>query len=177
LVAAGGGAGAGGGGGATTAFGVGAGAGAGAATGAGAGAAFGATMAPSQPAAAVAGVQATSRQHKPVEFFQTSPDTPRQLSTVWAPATVESAAAAISIATLFSFFMVLLEEKAAAARRIIMQRSKCPSPKTFSLLCHSRIQTGTPKIPLDRQIEKQSPNCKQNCLHRCTGATGATPKP
>jgi len=53
----------------------------------------GATMAPSQPTAAVAGVQLASRQQRPVEFFQASPEALRQLSTDWAPATVASAAA------------------------------------------------------------------------------------
>jgi len=54
-----------------------------------------------------------------VPFFQTSSFVPFfQLSTVCAPAAVASAAEAISIATLFSFFMVLLwGEKAAAALR------------------------------------------------------------
>ena len=67
-------------------------------------------MAPSQVAAAVAGVQLASRQHSSlVPFFQTSSEVPlRQLSTVWAPAAVTSAADANSIATLFNFFMVLL---------------------------------------------------------------------
>src|SRR6185312_2306226 len=87
------------------------GAAAGATTGAGAGAAAAAgTIAPSQLAAAVAGVQLASRQHNSlVPFFQTSSLVPlRQLSTVWAPAAVTSAAEAINIATLFNFFMVLL---------------------------------------------------------------------
>jgi hypothetical protein len=52
-----------------------------------------------------------SRQHRPVAFFHTSPVALRQLSTDWAPATAESAAAATSIASLFSFIMVLLKEK------------------------------------------------------------------
>ena len=56
----------------------------GAGAGAGAGAALGATMAPSQPGAAVAGVQLASRQHSSlVPFFQTSSPVPlRQLSMV-----------------------------------------------------------------------------------------------
>ena len=62
------------------------GAGAGAAAlgaGAGAGAAFGGTMAPSQPAAAVAGVQVASlQQRSAVPFFQAVPALSRQLSTV-----------------------------------------------------------------------------------------------
>jgi hypothetical protein len=63
-------------------------------------------MAPSQPAAAVAGVQDASRQHSSfVPFFHTVPSAARQLSTVWAPAAVASAAVANSIATLFNFFM------------------------------------------------------------------------
>jgi hypothetical protein len=67
-------------------------------------------MAPSQPGAAVAGVQLASRQHSSlVPFFQTCSAVPlRQLSIVWAPAAVASAAEANIIATLFSFFMVLL---------------------------------------------------------------------
>jgi len=80
-----------------------------------------ALMAPSQLAAAVAGVQAASRQHSSlVPFFQTSSEVPlRQLSMDWAPAAVASAAVATSIATLFNFFMVLLlGEKAAAALRL-----------------------------------------------------------
>ena len=51
--------------------------------GAGAGAAFGGTMAPSQPAAAVAGVQVASlQQRSAVPFFQAVPALSRQLSTV-----------------------------------------------------------------------------------------------
>ncbi|MCY1543192.1 hypothetical protein D9M68_789950 [compost metagenome] len=67
-------------------------------------------MAPSQPTAAVAGVQFALRQHSSlVPFFQTSSLVPlRQLSMVWAPAAVAMAAVAISIATLLSFFMVFL---------------------------------------------------------------------
>jgi hypothetical protein len=69
-------------------------------------------MAPSQPTAAVAGVQLESRQHSSlVPFFQVVPSELTQLSTVCAPATVTSAAEAISIATLFNFFMVLLRGK------------------------------------------------------------------
>jgi hypothetical protein len=68
------------------------------------------TIAPSQPTAAVAGVQLASRQHNSlVPFFQTRSDVAlRQLSIVWAPAADAMAAVAISIATLFSFFMVFL---------------------------------------------------------------------
>ena len=94
---------------------LGAGAGAGAATlgagaGAGAGAAaLGATIAPSQPAAAVAGVQVAPRQHSSlVPFFQAWPVPLRQLSTVCALAAVAKAAEANTIATLMNFFMVLL---------------------------------------------------------------------
>jgi hypothetical protein len=66
-------------------------------------------MAPSQVAAAVAGVQLASRQHSSlVPFFQTVPSAARQLSMVWAPAAVAMAAVAKSIATLFNFFMVFL---------------------------------------------------------------------
>src|SRR3990167_1185251 len=104
LVAAGTGAGAG----AGAAFGAGA-----TATGAGAGAGAGATtgtIAPSQPGAAVAGVQKLSRQHNSlVPFFQTISLVPFfQLSIVCAPAAVTSAAEANNIAILLSFFMVLL---------------------------------------------------------------------
>jgi hypothetical protein len=64
-------------------------------------------MAPSQPWAAVAGVQLASRQHSSlVPFFHTVPSAARQLSTVCAPAAVAKAAVAKSIATLFSFCMV-----------------------------------------------------------------------
>ena len=69
-------------------------------------------MAPSQPTAAVAGVQLASRQHSSlVPFFQVVPLALTQLSTVCAPAAVASAAAASSIATLLNFFMVLLRGK------------------------------------------------------------------
>ena len=83
--------------------------GAGAGAGAAAGAGFG-TMAPSQPLAAVAGVQLLLRQHSsPPAFFQTSsPLAFLQLSTVCAPAAVTSAAEASNKATLLSFFMVVL---------------------------------------------------------------------
>ena len=82
--------------------------GAGAGAGAGA-AALGATMAPSQPAAAVAGVQVASRQHSSlVPFFQAWPVPLRQLSTDCALAAVAKAAEANTIATLMNFFMVLL---------------------------------------------------------------------
>ena len=90
-----------------------AGAGAGAAAlgaGAGAGAAaLGAAIAPSQPAAAVAGVQLASRQHSSLEpFFQAWPVPLRQLSTDCALAAVAKAAEANTIANLLNFFMVLL---------------------------------------------------------------------
>jgi hypothetical protein len=66
-------------------------------------------MAPSQPAAAVAGVQVASRQHSSlVPFFQAWPVPLRQLSTVCALAAVAKAAEANTIATLMNFFMVLL---------------------------------------------------------------------
>ena len=92
---------------------AGAGAGAGAAAlgaGAGAGAAaLGATMAPSQPAAAVAGVHVASRQHSSLlPFFQAWPVPLRQLSTDCALAAVAKAAEANTIANLLNFFMVLL---------------------------------------------------------------------
>ena len=77
-------------------------------------------MAPSQPAAAVAGVQLASRQHSSlVPFFQTSSLEPlRQLSMVCAPAADARAAEANNIATLLSFFMVfLLRDKAADSLR------------------------------------------------------------
>ena len=82
--------------------------GAGAGAGAGA-AALGAAIAPSQPAAAVAGVQLASRQHSSLEpFFQAWPVPLRQLSTDCALAAVAKAAEANTIATLLNFFMVLL---------------------------------------------------------------------
>jgi len=67
-------------------------------------------MAPSHPAAAVAGVQVASRQHSSlVPFFQACSPVPlRQLSTDCAPAAVAKAAEANTIATLLNFFMVLL---------------------------------------------------------------------
>ncbi|MDE2082993.1 MAG: hypothetical protein KGI90_16730, partial [Burkholderiales bacterium] len=97
--------------------------GGGAAGGGGGGAAgAGGFWAPSQPGAAVAGVQPESRQHSSlVPFFQTVPSVARQLSTVfaWANATIgaASAADAKSTATLFNFFMVLLSSKAAVGLR------------------------------------------------------------
>src|SRR5687768_2757739 len=104
---------------AATAGGAGGAAGAGAAgvTAAGGG---GGTRAPSQPAAAVAGVQFASRQQSSlVPFFQTNSPVPfcqlsitgppfAAVTRVCAPAAVASAATANIIATLFSFFMVLL---------------------------------------------------------------------
>jgi hypothetical protein len=62
-------------------------------------------MAPSQPLAAVAGVQLASRQHRPAPLVQASPVELRQLSTVWAPAADARIAAANIVATLFKFFM------------------------------------------------------------------------
>ena len=74
-------------------------------------------MAPSQPTAAVAGVQKLSRQHSSLlPFRHTNSDVPlRQLSIVWAPAAVASAAVANNIATLFKFFIFLLSETKDAA--------------------------------------------------------------
>jgi hypothetical protein len=57
-----------------------------------------------------------------VPFFQTVPSVARQLSTDWARALdrgAASAAAANSIATLFSFFMILLSRKAAGCLRYV----------------------------------------------------------
>ena len=113
MAAAGGGAGraAAGAGAAALAAGAGAGAAAlGAGAGAGAGAAaLGAAMAPSQPAAAVAGVHVASRQHSSLlPFFQAWPVPLRQLSTDCALAAVAKAAEANTIANLLNFFMVLL---------------------------------------------------------------------
>jgi hypothetical protein len=67
-------------------------------------------MAPSQAAAAVAGVQVAPRQQSSLEpFFQACSPVPlRQLSTDCAPAAVAKAAEANTIATLLNFFMVLL---------------------------------------------------------------------
>jgi hypothetical protein len=67
-------------------------------------------MAPSQPAAAVAGVQLAPRQQFSAEpFFQASSPAPlRQLSTDCALAAVAKATEANSIANLLNFFMVLL---------------------------------------------------------------------
>jgi hypothetical protein len=72
-------------------------------------------MAPSQVAAAVAGVQKLSRQQSSlVPFFQTVPSVARQLSiavAVCAPAMDANAAVAITKAILFSFFIFLLKGK------------------------------------------------------------------
>jgi hypothetical protein len=67
-------------------------------------------MAPSQPLAAVAGVQKASRQHNSlVPFLQTrSPALFLQLSVDCAPAAPAKATEANNIATLLSFFMVFL---------------------------------------------------------------------
>jgi hypothetical protein len=97
-------------------------------------------MAPSQPAAAVAGVQLASRQHSSlVPFFQTKSPVPlRQLSMVCAPAADASAAEANNIATLFSFFMVfLLRGKAADALRK-KDAADDRHPLRCFLLCHRR---------------------------------------
>ena len=77
-------------------------------------------MAPSQVAAAVAGVQEASRQHSSlVPFFQTSSLLPfLQLSMVWAPA-AETATDANNIATLLRFFMDVLER---CARSLVRWR-------------------------------------------------------
>ena len=78
-------------------------------------------MAPSQVAAAVAGVQLASRQHSSlVPFFQTSSLLPfLQLSMVWAPAAETTAADANNIATLLRFFMDVLER---CARSLVRWR-------------------------------------------------------
>ena len=65
-------------------------------------------MAPSQPTAAVAGVQLAARQQNSlVPFFQTVPSALTQLLTS-ALAAVAKAAVANSIATLFSLIMEIL---------------------------------------------------------------------
>ncbi len=78
-------------------------------------------MAPSQVAAAVAGVQEASRQQSSlVPFFQTSSLVPfLQLSMVWAPAAVTTATDANNIATLLRFFMDVLER---CARSLVRWR-------------------------------------------------------
>jgi hypothetical protein len=81
---------------------AGAGAGAGAAAGAGA-------ITPSQPAAAVAGVQLLVRQHKPLPFFHASPEALRQLLMSCALATEANPRVATINANLLSFFMVFLK--------------------------------------------------------------------
>jgi len=53
-------------------------------------------MAPSQPGAAVAGVQELLRQHSPEEFFQTSPAVDSQL--LISPADVKPANASVDTA-------------------------------------------------------------------------------
>ena len=80
-------------------------------------------MAPSQPTAAVAGVQKLSRQHSSLlPFLQTSSELPlRQLSMDWALAAEASAAVANNMTTLFKFFMVILSETKAAARLRVLR--------------------------------------------------------
>jgi hypothetical protein len=76
-------------------------------------------MAPSQPGAAVAGVQLASRQHSPAASFQMSPAVLFQLWISCAPATEASAAVAMTIATLLiSFMTFLFAEQTAAALRL-----------------------------------------------------------
>jgi hypothetical protein len=73
-------------------------------------------MAPSQPTAAVAGVQLASRQQSSlVPFFQTVPSVLRQLSTDCALAAVARATVAINIAILFNFIMVYLQKRCSNA--------------------------------------------------------------
>jgi hypothetical protein len=94
-------------------------------------------------AAAVAGVQLASRQHSSlVPFFQTSSLVPlRQLSMVWAPAAVASAAEANSIATLFSFFMVLLLGKKPQQRCVTTTTQfKVTITKNVRIYCATRSQ-------------------------------------
>jgi hypothetical protein len=98
-------------------------------------------MAPSQPAAAVAGVQLASRQHSSLlPFFQTSSLEPlRQLSMVCAPATVAKAAEATNRATLFNFFTVSpLAEGLQQRCDQKTGRSQCPSPRTFTVIVPQR---------------------------------------
>ncbi|NBO14946.1 MAG: hypothetical protein EBV20_07390 [Betaproteobacteria bacterium] len=67
-------------------------------------------MAPSQPGAAVAGVQEEFLQHSPEELFQTSPAELRQLLTTWAEAAEAKVMAASKRAKRLNFFMMLLGE-------------------------------------------------------------------
>jgi hypothetical protein len=88
-------------------------------------------MAPSQPTAAVAGVQKLSRQQSSLEpFFHTNSELPlRQLSIVWAPAAVASAAVANSIATLFNFFIILLVETNRSRAANVLEASSDHHPR------------------------------------------------
>jgi hypothetical protein len=87
-------------------------------------------IAPSQSAAAVAGVQKLLRQQSSLlPFFQTSSELPlRQLSIDCAPAAEATAMEAKSIATLFKFFMVLLREKLGSVAAIRGGR-QAPDPR------------------------------------------------
>ena len=110
--------------------------------GTGAGSGWAATIAPSQPAAAVAGVQKLSRQHNSfVPFFQTKSPWPlRQLSIAETsakaePATVEKA---IKAATLFNFFMILLiGKRKAAAWTAKIRRSECKATQDVAAIVPS----------------------------------------
>ncbi|NCP81194.1 MAG: hypothetical protein GW826_02645 [Rhodoferax sp.] len=101
-------------------------------------------MAPSQPTAAVAGVQLASRQQSSlVPFFQVVPSAARQLSTDWAPAAVvravARAVAAINIATLFNFFMVLLKGKIRSHAASIKLTPKMPITMSVLLIVPQSI--------------------------------------
>jgi hypothetical protein len=106
-------------------------------------------MAPSQSAAAVAGVQLASRQQcSLLPFFHTVPSLARQLSTVWAD-TPDAAkkATANSDATRFNFFMILLSRKAADALRYVHNQYGCvglnpklaQGPAIDHSLCHRAL--------------------------------------
>ena len=130
---------------ASAAGGAGCAAGAGAAAGGGGG-----TSAPSQPLAAVAGVQLALRQHSSLVPFlhTTSPEPFCQLSMrlppsaavtrVCAPAAVDRAATANNSATLFSFFMVLLLGKKPQPR-CVYTTFKVTITKSVKSLCHTSL--------------------------------------
>ncbi len=65
-------------------------------------------MAPSQPGAAVAGVQELLRQHSPGVFFQTSPELETQLLISPAVPRVAKPNMAMTMLKFLMFFMVFL---------------------------------------------------------------------
>jgi len=84
--------------------------GAGAAGAGGSATTFFSTIAPSQPGAAVAGVQEEFLQHSPEAFFQTSLEELRQLLITCAEAAEANVTAANKTAKRLNLFMMLLGE-------------------------------------------------------------------